>query len=86
MKLQNGYKIIYEKAIDGKRTFYASKSSVCNPDVDTVLATFADADYKGKFIYEYKGKFYVADGNIPAYDETGQQLTKNNWLLLTKYS
>lgn len=71
MNLQNGYKVIYEKAADGKRTFYASKSAIYPNDDDLVVASFNDADYKGKVIYEYKGDFYVSTGSIPAYDENG---------------
>lgn len=72
MKLQNGYKKIYEKAIDGQRTFYATTSNVCNPETDVVLGSFSDEEYKGKVIYEYKGKFYVSSGKLPVYDENGE--------------
>ena len=72
MNLKNGYKVVYEKASEGKRTFYASKSGVCDPTVDTQLGeTFTDADFAGKVIYEYKGSFYVSTGATPAYDENG---------------
>lgn len=61
MKLENGYKVIYEKAADGKRTFYASKSGV-----------FADAEViceaeigKFKLIYEKGGRFYGSETGIP---------------------
>jgi hypothetical protein len=72
MNLQNGYKVIYEKAADGKRTFYASKSTVYPNADDKVLASFNDADYRGKVIYEHKGKFYVSTGAVPAYNEKGE--------------
>ena len=62
MNLQNGYKVIYEKAADGKRTFYASKTGV-----------FADAEKiaeavigQYKLIYEKAGKFYGSETGIPA--------------------
>ena len=62
MKLENGYKVIYEKAAAGKRTFYASKSGV-----------FADAEViceaeigKFKLIYEKGGRFYGSETGIPA--------------------
>ena len=71
MNLQNGYKVIYEVAKDGNRTFYAAKSNVYPAEGDEVLATFKDADFKGKVIYEYKGDFYVSTGSLPAYDENG---------------
>ena len=72
MNLQNGYKVIYEKAADGKRTFYASKSNAYPNEDDIELASFSDADFRGKVIYEYKGKFYVSNGAVPAYDENGE--------------
>ena len=71
MKLENGYKVIYEKAVDGTRTFYASKTGMCDPEVDDVVATFVDADYRGKMVYEHAGKFYVTTGAVPAFDENG---------------
>jgi hypothetical protein len=62
MNLQNGYKVIYEKAADGKRTFYASKTGV-----------FADAEIiaeaeigKYKLIYEKAGRFYGSESGIPS--------------------
>lgn len=71
MELKNGYKVIYEVAADGKRTFYASKSNVYPTAEDVEIASFNDADYIGKVIYEYKGDFYVSTGSVPAYDEKG---------------
>lgn len=71
MNLQNGYKVIYEKASEGKRTFYASKSNAYPADDDITLATFDDEDFAGKVIYEYAGEFYVSEGKLPAYDENG---------------
>ncbi len=69
MNLQNDYKVIYEKAADGKRTFYASKSG-----------TFADAEQIGepveigkyKLIYEKNGKIYCSESNIPNFNENGE--------------
>ena len=62
MNLQNGYKVIYEKAADGKRTFYASKTGA-----------FADAEViaeseigKYKLIYEKAGQIYGSESGIPA--------------------
>lgn len=72
MDLKNGYKVIYEKAKEGKRTFFASKSNSYPNAEDTELVSFTDADYAGRFLYEYKGKFYVTEaGKLPAYDENG---------------
>jgi hypothetical protein len=63
MNLQNGYKVLYEKVADGKRTFFASKSG-----------TFADAEQIGeaieigkyKLIYEKNGKIYCSESGVPA--------------------
>ena len=62
MNLQNGYKVIYEKATEGKRTFYAS-----------VTGTFEGADViaeaeigKYKLIYEKAGKIYGSESGVPA--------------------
>ena len=71
MNYKNGYKVVYEVAADGKRTFYASKSNVYPNKEDTELASFVDADYAGKTIYEYAGEFYVADTHTPKFDATG---------------
>jgi hypothetical protein len=71
MNYKNGYKVVYEVAADGKRTFYATKSNAYPAAEDTVLATFEDADFAGKVIYEYKGEFYVSTGKVPAYNEDG---------------
>ena len=66
MNLQNGYKVIYEKAADGKRTFYASKTGV-----------FADADKiaesvigQYKLIYEKAGSVYGSESGVPTENDT----------------
>jgi hypothetical protein len=69
MKLQNGYKVLYEVAADGKRTFYASKTGV-----------FADAEQIGepieigkyKLVYEKDGKIYFSETKVPNLDENGK--------------
>lgn len=77
MIYKNGYKVVYEVAADGKRTFYAAKSNIyptrdeAGNIIDTVLATFDDAEFAGKTIYEYAGEFYVSTGAVPAYNEDG---------------
>ncbi len=61
MNLQNGYKVIYEKAADGKRTFYASKTGVF-ADAEKILeATIGEY----KLIYEKNGQFYGSASGIP---------------------
>jgi hypothetical protein len=77
MNYKNGYKVVYEVAADGKRTFYAATSNeyptrdADGKIIDTELATFNDADFAGKTIYEYAGEFYVSTGAVPAYNEDG---------------
>jgi hypothetical protein len=61
MNLQNGYKVIYEKAADGKRTFYASKTGVF---ADAEVITEAEIG-KYKLIYEKNGRFYGSETGIP---------------------
>ena len=72
MNLQNGYKVIYEKAAEGERTFYAAKSTTYPNVDDTVLASFTDKDFCGKVVYEYQGKLYVSKGTVPAFDDNGE--------------
>ena len=78
MNLQNGYKVIYEKTADGKRTFYAAKSNEyptrneVGEIIDDIVASFEDSKFLGKTIYEHKGKFYVSAGRVPAYDKDGE--------------
>lgn len=62
MNLQNGYKVIYEKAADGKRTFYASKSGVF-ADAD-IIAEATIGQYK--LIYEKAGQIYGSESGVPA--------------------
>ena len=77
MNYKNGYKVVYEVAADGMRTFYAAKSNEyptrdeAGNIKDDVLASFADADFEGKTVYEYEGEFYVSTGAVPAYNEDG---------------
>jgi hypothetical protein len=81
MIYKNGYKVVYEVAADGKRTFYATKSNAYPPrdeagniienEMNTVLATFDDTEFAGKTVYEYKGEFYVSTEALPKYKEDG---------------
>jgi hypothetical protein len=81
MIYKNGYKVVYEIAADGKRTFYATKSNAYPPrdeagkiienEENIQLASFNDEDFRGKTIYEYKGQFYVSKDALPAYKEDG---------------
>lgn len=77
MNYKNGYKVVYEVAADGKRTFYAAKSNTypnrneAGEIIDTELASFTDLDFEGKTIYEYEGEFYVSTEALPTYNEDG---------------
>lgn len=77
MNYKNGYKVVYEVAANGERAFYASKSNIYpNRDengniTDAPVASFKDADFAGKTIYEYKGKFYVSANRLPKFNEAG---------------
>ncbi len=61
MNLQNGYKVIYEKASDNTRAFYASMSGVF-ADAEKI-AEVAMGEYK--LIYEKDGQFYGSTSGIP---------------------
>ena len=77
MNYKNGYKVVYEVAANGERTFYAAKSNnyPARDEVgnitDTKLASFADAEYAGKTIYEHAGAFYAADTHVAKLDKDG---------------
>ena len=74
MNLQNGYKVIYEKTADGKRTFYATKNVVCDPTVDDKIIEATIGEYK--LIYEKNGEFYGSKSGIPS-DEDDSFTTEN---------
>jgi hypothetical protein len=77
MNLQNGYKVIYEKTADGKRTFYATKNVVCDPTVDDKIIEEATiGEYK--LIYEKNGEFYGSTSGIPS-DKDDVCLTTENF-------
>jgi hypothetical protein len=64
MNLQNGYKVVYEKTADGKRTFYATKNTACDPAVDDKIIEAEIGKYK--LIYEKNGEFYGSTTGIPS--------------------
>lgn len=92
MEYKNGYKVVYEVAENGERTFYATKSNEYPPrdeagkiienEMNAKLATFKDIDFREKTIYEYKGKLYKSAGRFPAYNEDGEPDVKNGEVLL----
>jgi hypothetical protein len=63
MNLQNGYKVIFEKAADGKRAFFASKTGLF-ADAEQIGEEFEIGQYK--LIYEKGGRFYGSESGIPA--------------------
>lgn len=62
MKLQNGYKAIFDKAADGKHTIYASKTGLFKDAEE--IGTFEADQYN--LIYEKQGKLYHSPTGIPA--------------------
>ena len=62
MNLQNGYKVIYEKAADGKRTFYASQDGTFAGAAEIAEAVIGQY----KLIYEKAGKIYGSESGVPA--------------------
>ena len=62
MELKNGYKVIYDKATNGERIFYASKTGTFT-DVEE-LVKVAAGEYK--LIYEKAGQVYGSKTGIPA--------------------
>lgn len=65
MDLKNGYKVIYEKTADGKRTFYASKTGLVADGEKITEATIGEY----KLIYEKDGDIYGSTENIPTKDD-----------------
>lgn len=73
MKLQNGYKAIFDKAADGKHTIYASKTGLFKDAEE--IGTFEADQYN--LIYEKQGKLYHSHTGIPAdSDATVAELDK----------
>ena len=61
MNLQNGYKVIYDKAAGGEHVFCASKTGVF-ADAEEILRVAA-GEYK--LVYEKDGHFYGSKTGIP---------------------
>lgn len=69
MKLENGYKLIYEVIKDGVREFRASKTGA-PADNDYLLTE--NTIGANRLVYEYEGKLYgTGDKFVPTYDESG---------------
>jgi hypothetical protein len=65
MNLQNGYKVIYDKAIGGEHVFCASKTGAF-ADAEEILRVAA-GEYR--LVYEKDGCFYGSTTGIPADDD-----------------
>lgn len=78
MKLENGYKLIYEVIENGVREFRASQTGVPAEGDYVLMSKEIGAN---KLVYQYKNKFYgTGDKFIPTYNEDG---TPADTLLIT---
>ena len=69
MKLENGYKLIYEVIENGVREFRASKTGAPTADDFVITSNTIGAN---KLIYQYEGMFYGTGENfVPTYNEDG---------------
>ena len=69
MKLENGYKLIYEVVENGVREFRASKTGVPTEDDFVLTSNTIGAN---RLVYEYEGRFYgTGDKFVPTYDKSG---------------
>ena len=66
MDLQNGYKVIYDSAVNNEHTFYASKTGVF-ADAEEIVKLVA-GEYK--LVYEKNGCVYGSKTGVPAEDDT----------------
>ena len=67
MNLQNGYKVIYEKAAGGEHVFFASKTGIFADAQE--LGRLIDGEYK--LIYEKNGQLFSSVTGIPAESDEG---------------
>jgi hypothetical protein len=65
MNLQNGYKVIYDKAVGGEHIFTASKTGIF-ADAEE-LGRLVDGDYK--LIYEKDGKLFYSTTGVPSTED-----------------
>jgi hypothetical protein len=66
MNLQNGYKVIYDSAVNNEHTFYASKTCVF-ADAEEIVK-LAAGEYK--LVYEKNGCVYGSKTGVPAEGDT----------------
>jgi hypothetical protein len=69
MNLQNGYKVIYEKAAGGEHVFFASKTGIFADAQE--LGRLMDGEYK--LIYEKNGQLFSSVTGIPT--ESDEEFT-----------
>lgn len=77
MKLQNGYKIIYEKIVEGERHLFAGKGNVpSTEDVEIKYDSLTEEQVKAfKLIYEAGEGFKGSTKCIPTEDDAVFALT-----------
>ena len=66
MNLQNGYKVIYDSAVNNEHTFYASKTGVF-ADAEEIVK-LAAGEYK--LVYEKNGCIYGSKTGIPSENDS----------------
>ena len=84
MKLQNGYQLIYEKIVDGKRHLFAGKSHIpTDADVEIKYDSLTEDQVKAfKLIYEAGEGFKGAAERIPGEDDQAFALTDGTVTIL----
>lgn len=86
MKLQNGYMLIYEKEVEGKRHLFASKRGIpMDDDVEIKYDSLTEDEVRAfKFIYEGDKGFKGAEGNVPAEGDKKFALTDGTHTILAE--
>lgn len=84
MKLQNDYKLVYEKVVDGKRHLFAGKNSVpSDADVEVKYDTLTEDQVKAfKLIYEAGEGFKGAAERVPGEADQAFALTDGTATIL----
>lgn len=84
MKLQNGYKIIYEKVVEGSRHLFAGKGNVpSTEDVEIKYDSLTEDQVKAfKFIYESGEGFKGSAKCVPTEEDAAFALTDGTGAVL----
>ena len=84
MKLQNDYKLVYEKVVDGKRHLFASKNSIpSDADVEVKYDSLTEDQVKAfKLIYEAGEGFKGASERVPGEADQAFALTDGTVTIL----